>query len=50
MLVIGGPIAGTGIALDAGSGGLPVALVGEGDFAAGASGRSQAVYGGQRYL
>jgi glycerol-3-phosphate dehydrogenase len=40
VLVIGGGITGTGIALDAAARGLSVALVEKDDFAAGTSGRS----------
>ena len=51
VLVIGGGITGTGIALDAASRGLSVALVEKDDFAAGTSGRSsRLVHGGLRYL
>jgi glycerol-3-phosphate dehydrogenase len=51
VLVIGGGITGTGIALDAASRGLSVALVEKEDFAAGTSGRSsRLVHGGLRYL
>ena len=51
MLVIGGGITGTGIALDAATRGLSVALVEKDDFAAGTSGRSsRLVHGGLRYL
>ena len=51
VLVIGGGITGVGIALDAASRGLEVALVEKDDFAAGTSGRSsRLVHGGLRYL
>ncbi len=51
VLVIGGGITGTGIALDAASRGLSVALAEKDDFAAGTSGRSsRLVHGGLRYL
>ena len=51
ILIIGGGITGTGIALDAASRDLSVALVEQDDFAAGTSGRSsRLVHGGLRYL
>ena len=51
VLVIGGGITGVGIALDAASRGLSVALAEKDDFAAGTSGRSsRLVHGGLRYL
>ncbi|WP_042142717.1 glycerol-3-phosphate dehydrogenase/oxidase [Paucisalibacillus sp. EB02] len=51
LLVIGGGITGTGIALDAVSRGLKVALVEMQDFASGTSSRStKLVHGGLRYL
>lgn len=51
LLVIGGGITGAGIALDAVSRGLRVALVEMQDFAAGTSSRStKLVHGGLRYL
>jgi glycerol-3-phosphate dehydrogenase len=51
VLVIGGGITGAGIALDASSRGLSVALVDMQDFAAGTSSRStKLVHGGLRYL
>lgn len=51
VLVIGGGITGAGIALDAQSRGMSVALVEMQDFAAGTSGRStKLVHGGLRYL
>ena len=51
VLVIGGGITGTGIALDAAARGLTVALVEQDDFASGTSGRSsRMIHGGLRYL
>ncbi len=51
VLVIGGGITGAGVALDAASRGLSVALVERADLAAGTSGRSsRLVHGGPRYL
>jgi glycerol-3-phosphate dehydrogenase len=51
VLVIGGGITGTGIALDAAARGLSVALVEKDDFASGTSGRSsRLIHGGIRYL
>ncbi|GEK35292.1 glycerol-3-phosphate dehydrogenase/oxidase [Kurthia sibirica] len=51
LLVIGGGITGVGIALDAATRGLSVALVEMQDFAAGTSSRStKLVHGGLRYL
>ena len=51
ILVIGGGITGAGIALDAASRGLKVALIEKQDFAAGTSSRStKLVHGGLRYL
>ncbi len=51
LLVIGGGITGAGIALDAVSRGLKVALVEMQDFAAGTSSRStKLIHGGLRYL
>ena len=51
VLVIGGGITGTGIALDAAARGFSVALLEKDDFASGASGRSsRLVHGGLRYL
>lgn len=51
VLVIGGGITGAGIALDAASRGLGVALVEKDDFASGTSSRStKLVHGGLRYL
>lgn len=51
VLVIGGGITGAGIALDATTRGMKVALVEMQDFAAGTSGRStKLIHGGLRYL
>ncbi|MBU3692074.1 MAG: glycerol-3-phosphate dehydrogenase [Candidatus Nanopelagicaceae bacterium] len=51
ILVIGGGINGVGIALDAASRGLRVALVENSDFAAGTSSKSsKLIHGGLRYL
>ncbi len=51
MLVIGGGITGAGIALDAASRGLQVALLEKGDFASGTSSKStKLIHGGLRYL
>jgi glycerol-3-phosphate dehydrogenase len=51
LLVIGGGITGTGVALDAASRGLRTALVEKGDFASGTSSKSsKLVHGGLRYL
>lgn len=51
VLVIGGGITGAGIALDAASRGLSVALIEKKDFASGTSSRStKLVHGGLRYL
>jgi glycerol-3-phosphate dehydrogenase len=51
LLVIGGGITGTGVALDAAARGLRTALVERGDFAAGTSSKSsKLVHGGLRYL
>lgn len=51
LLIIGGGITGAGIALDAVTRGLKVALVEMQDFAAGTSSRStKLVHGGLRYL
>lgn len=51
ILVFGGGITGAGIALDAASRGLKVALVEKNDFASGTSSRStKLVHGGLRYL
>lgn len=51
LLVIGGGITGAGIALDAASRGLSVALVEKNDFASGTSSKStKLIHGGLRYL
>jgi glycerol-3-phosphate dehydrogenase len=51
VLVIGGGVTGCGVALDAASRGLSVALVERRDFAAGTSSRSsKLIHGGLRYL
>jgi glycerol-3-phosphate dehydrogenase len=51
LLVIGGGITGAGIALDAASRGLRVALIEKSDFASGTSSRStKLIHGGLRYL
>lgn len=51
LLVIGGGITGAGIALDAASRGLRVALLEKNDFASGTSSRStKLIHGGLRYL
>lgn len=51
LLIIGGGITGAGIALDAASRGISVALIEMQDFAAGTSSRStKLVHGGLRYL
>ncbi len=51
VLVIGGGITGAGVALDAASRGMRVALVEAGDFASGTSSKSsKLVHGGLRYL
>ena len=51
VCVIGGGITGAGVALDAASRGLSVALVERGDFASGTSSKSsKMVHGGLRYL
>ncbi|HEX2092534.1 MAG TPA: FAD-dependent oxidoreductase, partial [Longimicrobiaceae bacterium] len=51
LLVVGGGITGTGIALDAAGRGLRTALVEAGDFAQGTSSRSsRLIHGGLRYL
>ena len=51
VLVIGGGITGAGIALDAASRGLSVALIEKQDFSAGTSSRStKLIHGGLRYL
>lgn len=51
LVVIGGGVTGAGVALDAASRGLTVALVEQRDFAAGTSSRSSKLFhGGLRYL
>jgi len=51
LLVFGGGITGAGIALDAASRGLKVALIEKNDFASGTSSRStKLIHGGLRYL
>ncbi len=51
LVVVGGGITGAGIALDAASRGLKVALVEKGDFASGTSSKStKLIHGGLRYL
>jgi len=51
IIIIGGGITGAGIALDAASRGLKVALVEKGDFASGTSSKStKLIHGGLRYL
>ncbi len=51
MLIIGGGITGAGIALDAASRGMKVALVEQNDFASGTSSKStKLIHGGLRYL
>lgn len=51
LLVIGGGITGSGIALDAASRGMKTALVEKSDFASGTSSRStKLIHGGLRYL
>ncbi|MCC6724358.1 MAG: glycerol-3-phosphate dehydrogenase/oxidase [Saprospiraceae bacterium] len=51
VLVVGGGITGAGIALDAATRGLKVALVEKGDFASGTSSKStKLIHGGLRYL
>jgi glycerol-3-phosphate dehydrogenase len=51
LLIIGGGITGAGIALDAASRGLSVALIEKNDFAFGTSSRStKLIHGGLRYL
>lgn len=51
VLVIGGGITGSGIALDAVTRGLKVALIDRGDFASGTSSRSgKLIHGGLKYL
>ena len=51
LLIIGGGITGAGIALDAASRGMKVALIEKNDFASGASSKStKLIHGGLRYL
>ncbi len=51
VLIIGGGITGAGIALDASSRGMKVALVEKNDFASGTSSKStKLIHGGLRYL
>ena len=51
LLIIGGGITGCGIALDAASRGLKVALIEKNDFASGTSSKStKLIHGGLRYL
>jgi glycerol-3-phosphate dehydrogenase len=51
LLIIGGGITGAGIALDASSRGLKVALIEKSDFASGTSSKStKLIHGGLRYL
>ena len=51
LLVIGGGVTGCGIALDAASRGMKVALIEKLDFAAGTSSKStKLIHGGLRYL
>lgn len=51
LLIIGGGITGAGIALDAASRGLKVALIEKNDFASGTSSKStKLIHGGLRYL
>src|SRR6476659_2240297 len=51
IVVVGGGITGAGVAFDAATRGYSVALVEQGDFAAGTSSRSsKLVHGGLRYL
>lgn len=51
LVIIGGGITGAGVALDAVSRGLKVALIEKGDFGSGASSRStKMIHGGLRYL
>jgi glycerol-3-phosphate dehydrogenase len=51
VLVVGGGITGAGVALDAATRGLRVALIDKGDFASGTSSKSsKLVHGGIRYL
>ena len=51
LLVVGGGITGAGIALDASSRGMKVALIEKNDFASGTSSKStKLIHGGLRYL
>ena len=51
LLVVGGGITGSGIALDAASRGMKVALIEKNDFASGTSSKStKLIHGGLRYL
>src|SRR5256884_4653184 len=51
LLILGGGITGAGVALDAVTRGLRVALIDKGDFASGTSSvSSKLVHGGLRYL
>ena len=51
LLIVGGGITGAGIALDAASRGMKVALVEKNDFASGTSSKStKLIHGGLRYL
>ncbi len=51
LLIIGGGITGAGIALDAASRGMKVALIEKNDFASGTSSKStKLIHGGLRYL
>jgi glycerol-3-phosphate dehydrogenase len=51
VLIIGGGITGAGIALDAASRGMKVALIEKNDFASGTSSKStKLIHGGLRYL
>ena len=51
LLVVGGGVTGAGVALDAASRGMSVALVDKGDWASGTSSKSsKLVHGGLRYL
>ncbi|MDV7396471.1 FAD-dependent oxidoreductase, partial [Arthrospira platensis SPKY1] len=51
LIIVGGGITGAGIALDAASRGMKVALLEKGDFASGTSSKStKLIHGGLRYL
>src|SRR5262249_43058678 len=51
LLIVGGGITGVGVALDAATRGLRVALIDKGDFAGGTSSiSSKLIHGGLRYL